>query len=104
METMKRLFLTSVAALFLATGTAHADEGCDTQHTSDLRGLWRCGDVCINRYGNQGDRMFQIYGARDKAKSGIKDAVTFVFKSYTVTMNGKQCKPLEQTYDYEKLK
>jgi hypothetical protein len=33
---MKKLLLTGIAALFLATGAANAGEKCDTTHTSDL--------------------------------------------------------------------
>jgi hypothetical protein len=103
---MLKMLLTGVAALFLATGTAYAGEkGCDTTHTSDTRGIWKCGNVCIRRWGNEGDRGFTIgLDQGDLGRSGLKDDVTFVVKQNTVMLNGKRCKPLEQTYDYEKSK
>jgi hypothetical protein len=110
---MKRLFLTGVAALFLATGmvtSALADERCDTLHTSDARGQWRCGTVCVRQYGNNGDRSFQIGQDHKSGRSGVTDDMTFVIQGgrgirpSTVMMNGKRCKYLEQTYDYEKSK
>jgi len=102
---MKQLLLTSVAALFLATGTAHAGEKCDTTHTSDLRGIWQCGDICIHRYGNPANRSFVISGMWNQ--TSIKDDVTYVFvfrKDDTAIINGKRCKPLAQTYDYKDSK
>jgi hypothetical protein len=101
-----KLFLTGIAALFLATGTVNAGEkGCDTTHTSDTRGIWQCGNVCIRRWGNEGDRAFTIgMDQGGLGRTGLKDDVTFVVKQNTVMMNGKRCKPLEQTYHYEKSK
>src|SRR5262245_23628604 len=29
-------------------------------HTSDFKGAWQCGDVCVRRSGNPGDRAFTI--------------------------------------------
>src|SRR5262245_65086840 len=58
-------------------------------HTSDLRGIWQCGDVCVYRYGNLPSRTFTIDGANDR--------VIFEFKREVATLNGKRCKPLEQT-------
>ena len=103
---IKKLLLAAVAALLLATGTAHAGEkGCDTTHTSDTRGIWQCGNVCIRRWGNEEDRAFTIgMDQGGLGRTGLKDDVTFVVKQNTVMMNGKRCKPLAQTYDYEKSK
>ena len=109
----KLLFTVSVVALFLATGmvtSALADERCDTLHTSDARGQWRCGDVCVRQYGNNGDRSFQIGQDHKSGRSGVTDDMTFVIQGgrgirpSTVMMNGKRCKYFEQTYDYEKSK
>jgi hypothetical protein len=107
---MKKILLTSVAALFLATGmVALADERCDTRHTSDSRGQWRCGDVCVRQFGNNGDRIIYIGQDQKSGRSGVTDDMTFVIKGgrgigpTTVMMNGKRCKYLEQT-PYEEPK
>ena len=96
---MLKMLLTSVALLFLAPGTANAGEKCDTTHTSDLRGIWQCGDICIHRYGNPANRSFVISGMWNQ--TSIKDSATyvFVFRQNTAVINGKRCKPLAQTYD-----
>jgi hypothetical protein len=108
-----KLLLSGTAALFVATGmvtSALADERCDTLHTSDARGQWRCGDVCVRQHGNNGDRSFQIGQDHKSGRSGVTDDMTFVIQGgrgirpSTVMMNGKRCKYLEQTYDYEKSK
>jgi hypothetical protein len=77
-------------------------EGCDTLHTSDTRGIWRCGDACVRRWGNEGDRGFTI--GREQGRTGLTDKMTFVVRGNTVMMNGKRCKPLPQTFDYEEAK
>jgi hypothetical protein len=97
-----RHLLTGGAALLLATGAANAGEKCDTTHTSDLRGIWQCGDICIHRYGNPANRSFQISGMWNKTTIKDNANLAFVFrgKTDTVIINGKRCKELKQTYDY----
>ena len=104
-----RALLTGIAALFLATGAAHATEECDTTHTSDMRRIFKCGDVCVHIMGNPPSRYLTFDGVKD---AGMKDdkigsgrfRLTFKWKINTASLNGKQCKELPQTYDYEKQK
>jgi hypothetical protein len=99
---MKKLLLASVAALFLATGAAHAETKCDTEHTSDTRRIWQCGSVCVKIYGNPGHREIAIDGVDWPAAADIH--LHFYRDPSKASLNGKQCKELPQTYDYEKQK
>jgi hypothetical protein len=55
---MKKLFLTGIAVLCLATGIANAREPCDTLHTSDTQ----CGNVCVRVFGNVPNRYVTFDG------------------------------------------
>src|SRR5215472_12791522 len=96
---MKKLLLTSIAALFLATGAAQAEPcvgGLGTQHTSDTRGIWQCGDVCVRVYGNAPKRYVEIDGVDKDVHFKWGYSKTDPFKA---TLNGRRCKSLPQTYD-----
>jgi hypothetical protein len=82
-------FIAGVAALFLATGTAQA-QTCDTEHTSDKRGQWRCHNLCIYRFssGIQLDFDHQMPSTQSLALK---------ISGRNATLNGKPCKYLEQT-------
>jgi len=96
---MKKLLLTGIAALFLATGTANTREPCDTLHTSDTRGTWQCGNVCVRVFGNAPNR-FVTFDGIDPYDKPLRFKAGPTYK--TASLNGKQCKALEQTYDYDK--
>src|SRR5262249_53009879 len=85
---------TGIAALFLATGTAQAREQCDTLHTSDSRGIWQCGNVCVRVFGNAPNRYVTF--------DGVDNAVNFKWRFPKASLNGKRCKLLAETYDYDK--
>jgi hypothetical protein len=67
---------------------------CDTLHTSDTRGIWQCGNVCVRVFGNAPKRYVTI--------DGVDKDVHFKWSYPKATLNGKQCKVLDQTYDYDK--
>jgi hypothetical protein len=88
-----KLLLSGIAVLFLATGTAQAREPCDTLHTSDTRGIWRCGDVCVRVFGNAPNRYVTF--------DGVDNVVQFKWKNREASLNGKRCKFLPQSYEYD---
>jgi hypothetical protein len=96
---MKKLFLTGIAVLCLATVTANAREPCDTLHTSDTRGIWQCGNVCVRVFGNAPNRYVTFDGI-DPYDKALRFKAGPTYKN--ASLNGKQCKALEQTYDYDK--
>jgi hypothetical protein len=101
---MKILLLTGIAALFLATGmVTSALARCDTLHTSDTRGIWQCGDVCVRVYGNA-PREVTIDGVGGKWGGNVTYKWSYRKIPFEASLNGKRCKMLEQTYDYEKSK
>jgi hypothetical protein len=102
-----RYALAAFAAVTLAVmfaSDADAGEKCNTTHTSDLRGVWQCGNTCVYRHGNldvyrQG-HLVEGIGARVLTIDGTTDFVRFELKGNVATLNGKRCKWLEQTFDY----
>jgi len=94
---MKKTLLTSIAALFLATGAAQALD-CDTTHTSDLHAVWQCGDACVRLLGPPLNRQLVMDFNDDAARYRT------VFKRNLgkATLNGKRCKSLPQTYPDDK--
>ena len=77
-------------------------------HTSDFKGAWQCGNVCVRRSGNPGDRAFIIDRIIENRRTGLGDPIagndppfTLTIKGWVATMNGKRCKLLSQTYNYE---
>jgi|SRR6516162_860399 hypothetical protein len=77
-------------------------------HTSDFKGAWQCGNVCVRRSGNPGDRAFTIDRIIGNRRTGLGDPIagndppfTLTIKGWVATMNGKRCKLLSQTYNYE---
>jgi hypothetical protein len=89
---MKKLFLTGIAALFLATGTAHAEEGWSV-------GTWDCPRVSVDGarielrkyavhvYGFKIEGRFQVNPLRVDVKE---------LPNGTVIFNGKRCHPVEE--------
>jgi hypothetical protein len=89
-------FLASVAALFLATGTAHAEE------EGWLIGKWDCPGVSVDgasielrKYavhfnGVKVEGRFQVNPLRIDIKE-LKDG--------TITFNGKRCRPMNEEQD-----
>jgi len=80
-----------------APTTAHASKQCDTTHTSDLRRIWQCDDVCVHIFGNP-----PYYIAFDGVRDGkIVRPGTFEWKKNadTASLNGKRCKQLPQSQD-----
>jgi hypothetical protein len=75
---MKRLFLTSIAVVFLATGTAHAD--------------WQCGEVKVEVKKLTSDHLAEVRFEgffRDLLiNNGFKFQMT---KNGGAKLNGKQC-------------
>ena len=113
-----RAHISLIAALFLATGAAHADPSCDTEHTSDTQGIWQCGNVCVRLYGHcDGGPLcsIEVHGLENfkragpylfKSERGGLYSFKWSYKTYPfeASLNGKRCKMLKQTYDYEKQK
>jgi hypothetical protein len=98
---MKKLLLTGVAALLLATGAARAYE-CDTTHTSDLRGIWQCGKICVTTHGPPLNRSLEIDDFVQGDSGGGSIDFRFKYSKGKATLNGKQCKSLPQTYPLDK--
>ncbi len=93
------LEMRTVFALVAVVSSARAGKQCDTTHTSDLRRIWQCDDVCVHIFGNP-----PYYITFDGVKDGkIVRSGTFEWKkdADTASLNGKRCKKLPQTYDYD---
>ena len=71
---------------------------CDTLHTSDTRGIWQCGNVCVRVFGNAPKRYLTVDGV-DPYKEVIRFKAGPTYEN--ATLNGKKCKALNQTYDYD---
>jgi len=98
---MMRAIAIVVAALFLATGPAHARD-CDTTHTSDLRAVWRCGNVCVHLRGPPHNRDLEIEDFDQGDDGGDRFSFKMNKGGGTPILNGKRCKRLQQTYPYDK--
>jgi hypothetical protein len=102
--TMKRSLLITALSIALVgptaagqTTSAHTFD-CDTTHTSDLRAVLRCGKVCVHLRGPSHSRSLEV----DNFDQGDDGGGRFSFKleKGIATLNGKRCKVLPQTYDY----
>jgi hypothetical protein len=103
---VKKLFLTSVAALFLATGTAHAkdDDTCIGPHLTDipcaeLGDVYECGNDLDTLY-MRGDHLLSdlsshtitIYTPLRQDRNGKRyPVIRYDMQTGKLTMNGKQC-------------
>jgi len=90
-----------VLSVLCAAPRAHAETKCDTLHTSDSRGKWQCGNVCVYVLGNSPrqviiDNVDSYWGGEVHFKWSYKKA------PFAASLNGKRCKMLKETYDYEK--
>src|SRR5262249_25371119 len=96
--------LAILTTLLANAAPAHA-ESCST-HTSDLRRVWQCGDVCVRLWGNPGHRSLSFDGMTDDGTK-LLDGRKFLFEwrwkrtvggETAATLNGKQCKELQHIY------
>jgi hypothetical protein len=89
---MKKLFLAGIAALLLATGAAHAEEGWSA-------GTWDCPDARIElrKYAVHTYELkilapvSQVNPLRANVHANIKE-----LRDGTVTLNGKRCSPAKE--------
>jgi len=80
---------------------AEAETKCDTEHTSDSRGKWQCGKICVSVFGNSPrqvviDNVPSYWGGAVNFKWSYKKA------PFEASLNGKRCKMLGETYGHEK--
>jgi len=86
-----KLFLTGIAALLLATGAAHAEDGWSA-------GIWDCPDAKIElrKYAVHTYELkilapvSQVNPLRANVRANVKE-----LRDGTVTLNGKRCRPVE---------
>jgi len=102
MATMKKLLLTGVAVLLLATGAAHAQEGPDNPWPVVAEGDWECRNIGLRRTGQKvtnhgGWISFHLYTT--DGKYGVpalprKVTIQYEYKypHDRVTINGKLCR------------
>jgi hypothetical protein len=89
---MKKLLLTGIAALFVATGTTHAEEGWSV-------GTWDCPGVSVD-----GARIelrkyaVHVYEFKIEGRFQVNPLRVDVreLPNGTVTFNGKRCHPVEE--------
>jgi hypothetical protein len=75
----KTTLLTSITALFLATGSAHAD----------LEGYARCADGIVGT--GRDENGTELWGLVRWKKSPRKLVIEYDRKTNTLTVNGKRC-------------
>jgi hypothetical protein len=97
------LFLTSIAALFLATGAAHAQEGPDNGWPIIAGGDWECGKIVLRRTSQKTNNhggwiSFHLYSCDGKFCPALPRKITlkheYDYDTHTdrVTINGKPCR------------
>jgi hypothetical protein len=98
----------AILTTLLASGAPACGELQHT-HTSNLRRVWQCGDVCVRLWGNPGHRSLSFDGMTNDGTK-LLDGRKFLFEwrwkrtvgvEIVATLNGKQCKELQHTYDYD---
>jgi hypothetical protein len=88
---IKKLLLAGVAALFLATGTAHAD--------------WQCGEVDVKVKKLTSDHLASVEFTGFFRDLLIKEGFKFQFtKNGGAKLNGKRCRELPNNPEEERSK
>src|SRR5262249_24972024 len=75
----------------IATSRCDTD---DTDHTSDKRGTWQCPNACVIAFGNPLNRSYEV-------KGGEHRRFEINWNKRAVSVDGKRCKELPQTYIYK---
>jgi hypothetical protein len=89
--------ITLLLAFTLMATSLQAGPICDTDdtdHTSDKRGTWQCPNACVIAFGNPLNRSYEV-------KGGEHRRFEINWNKRAVSVDGKRCKELPQTYIYK---
>jgi hypothetical protein len=95
----EKLLLTGIAALFLATGTAHAQTTEDYNEFGEEKGdrIFECGDVLVNHTHVSDAEIYTIQISawhKSRDRKGPLPIVTFNSRDQTLTVNGERCQTM----------
>jgi hypothetical protein len=87
---MKKTLLTGIAALFLATGTAHAQQ---VAHEPDL--VFDCQGITVTRQHVSDGNVYNVEIIASRRDKDPLPVIVYDVRNQKLKVNGKPCKPVE---------